>query len=65
MQDVYCMDLEVDGGTRMGNVYAENVDIGDNCVVEKLVYTGRLREGERVVHRTPPEKAVKLPPFPL
>src|SRR5271157_4323833 len=65
VEDVYCTDLEVEGGTRMGRVYAENADIGDNCVIERLIYTKELREGHRVIHRNPPEKAEKLPSFPL
>ncbi len=65
VQDVYCSRLEVEGGSKLGKVYAESVDIGDACVVGGLVYTKELREGERVVHLSPPQKSESLPPFPL
>ncbi len=65
VQDVYCSRLEVEGGSRLGKVYAEIVDIGDTCVVGGLVYTKELREGERVMHLSPPQKSGSLPPFPL
>jgi len=65
VQDVYCSELVVEGGSKLGRVFAESVDIGDNCVVGELVYTRELKEGERVVHLKPPQKVESLPPFPL
>jgi cytoskeletal protein CcmA (bactofilin family) len=65
VQDVYCRDLVAEAGTRLGTVFAEDAEMGDNCVVGRLVYTGELREGSRVIYRVPPEKVDKLPPFPL
>lgn len=65
VQDVYCSRLKVEGGSKLGKVYAESVDIGDTCVVGGLVYTRELREGERVIHLSPPQKSESLPPFPL
>jgi predicted acyltransferase (DUF342 family) len=65
VEDVYCSVLEADDGTTLGRVYAENVELGDGCVVEKVLYTGALKVGDRVTHRSPPEKTERLPPFPL
>jgi cytoskeletal protein CcmA (bactofilin family) len=65
IQDVYCSQLVVEGGTKLGKVYAESAEFGDACVVEGLVYTRELREGARVVYLTPPQKSTSLPPFPL
>jgi cytoskeletal protein CcmA (bactofilin family) len=65
VQDVYCSRFEADGGSKLGKVYAESADIGDACVVGGLVYTKELREGERVMHLSPPQKSGSLPPFPL
>ena len=65
VQDVYCAQLVVEGGSRLRRVYAESVDIGDDCVVGELVYTKELKEGGRVVHLKPPQKSESLPPFPL
>ena len=65
VQDVYCSRLEVEGGSKLGKVYAESADIGDACVVGGLVYTKEFREGERVIHLSPPQKSGSLPPFPL
>ncbi|MGP8056738.1 MAG: hypothetical protein ACLP9K_03950 [Nitrososphaerales archaeon] len=65
VQDVYCSRLEAEGGSRLGKVYTESADIGDTCVVGGLVYTKELREGEKVVHLSPPQKSGSLPPFPL
>lgn len=65
VQDVYCSRLEVEGGSKLGKVYAESVDIGDTCIVGGLVYTKEFREGERVIHLSPPQKSGSLPPFPL
>lgn len=65
VQDVYCSQLIVEGGSRLGKVYTERADIGDTCVVGGLVYTKELREGERVMYLSPPQKSGSLPPFPL
>jgi cytoskeletal protein CcmA (bactofilin family) len=65
VQDVYCNELRVDDGSVLGRVFAESAELGDNCVLEKIVYTKTLREGERVRYRSPPEKVESLPPFPV
>ncbi len=65
VQDVYCDRLVSEGWSRMGKVFVRDAELGDNTVVERLVYTGELREGRRVVHQNPPQKVESLPPFPL
>jgi predicted acyltransferase (DUF342 family) len=65
VQDVYCSQLTVEGGSRLGKVYTETADIGDVCVIGELVYTKELREGNRVIYLKPPKKSEGLPPFPL
>lgn len=63
--DVYCTQLYVEGGSRLGKVCTENADIGDSCVVGELVYTTELKEGEKVIHLSPPQKTGSLPRSPL
>jgi hypothetical protein len=65
VQDVYCSRLVAERETRLGKVFAEDVELGDECRIEGLVYTGELSEGEGVTYATPPQKSTSLPTFPL
>lgn len=65
VQDVYCSELFAERGARLGRVYAESAHFEDDCVVESVVYTRELEDGDRVRHQTPPQRTASLPPFPL
>ena len=63
--DIYCLHLRVGDHSKLGRVFAETAELGDLCVVEALVYTQELRQGDMVVFRSAPQKSSGLPPFPL
>jgi len=65
VQDIYCSKLFAERGVRLGRVYAESAHFEDDCSVESVVFTRELVDGNRVRHRTPPQKTDSLPPFPL
>lgn len=65
VQDVYCDQLTVEKGARLGRLFVESAEIGDSSVIESLLYTKQVKEGNWVVHASPPQKVERLPPFPL
>ncbi|MDG6907316.1 MAG: hypothetical protein JRN20_16205 [Nitrososphaerota archaeon] len=65
VEDVYGQRIVIEDGSRIGNIYAESAEIGDECAIVSLVYTKELRQGERVDYRSPPQKVDALPAFPL
>ncbi len=65
-EDIYGAEVSLGSNSRCGKIFANRVELGDGCVVDRVTYTDELRRsGGRAFLTRPSEKVSKLPPFPL
>jgi len=65
-EDIYGGEVVLGSNSRCRRIFADNVELGDGCVVDKVTYTGELRRSSgRQFLTHPAEKVADLPAFPL